>query len=163
MKWHFNFKIINLNYMLLPFIESVVVIAFASSEVFHLLTHLPNSFRTTSSSFARLVRLYSTLGGISGYIFLETRPSRSSSNSLSDNTVLLIPDNTFFSSLNRITSFVLKFFKINKDHLLPRTSHILATSHLLFPCLFLVASSSFGSIFILNTILIPITTYLITS
>ena len=74
--------------MLLPFIEAVVVIAFASSDAFHRLTHLPNSFRITSSSFARRVRLYSTLGGISGYIFLETRPSRSSSNSLSDNTVL---------------------------------------------------------------------------
>jgi hypothetical protein len=39
---------------------------FCNSGVFHRLAHFANSFIMTSSSFARVVKRYSTLGGISG-------------------------------------------------------------------------------------------------
>ena len=66
----------------------------------------PNSLSITPSSLALGVSRYSTLGGICGYIFLEIRPSRSISNNLAANTVLLIPGSNFLSSLKRTASFV---------------------------------------------------------
>lgn len=99
---------------------------------FHLVAHFANPLRTYSSSFA---------WGISGILYfwrylwinmVVTSPSRSRSNSLSERTVLLILGSILFNSLNRLTSLVLRFFSMERLHLLPNPSHMSTTSHFLY-------------------------------
>src|SRR5215212_12066068 len=99
---------------------------FFSSHFSH---HVSRLCKIGSKSFAFVVNLYSTLIGISGYIFLVIRPSFSSSDNLSDKTVLLISFRLLFNSLNLTTFLELKFFNINNDHLLPKTSQIFSIPH----------------------------------
>ncbi len=109
---------------------------------FHLLTHFPKMSKMYSSSFACLVKLYSTLTGISAYTFFDIRFAFSRSFNRSDKTVLLIPGNAFFKSLNRIGSFVLIFFKTTRAHAFPKICHISETSHWIGSSIFLGSSTS---------------------
>ena len=92
----------------------------------HLWHHLLRFSKISSRSFALFVNLYSTLIGISGYIFLVTRPSCSSSANLSERTVLLMPFKFLFNSLNLITFLLLRFLNSSNDHLLLKTFQILS-------------------------------------
>src|SRR5688572_4049273 len=95
----------------------------------HFSHHLLRLCKISSRSFVLVVNAYSTFSGISGYIFFVIKPSCSSSDNLSDKTVLLIPFRLLFNSLNLTTFLILKFFNISNDHLLPRTSQISNISH----------------------------------
>lgn len=78
--------------------------------------HLPISRSITCNSLALAVRLYSIFPCTT---FFATKPSRSSSSSLSDNTVLVIPASDFFNSLNRIASALSRLCNIKKVHRRP--------------------------------------------
>jgi len=65
---------------------------------------------------------------MSGQSSFEISPLCSSSNDVSDNTILVIPGISFFSSLYLTVSLVIRFFNIGNAHFLVNASRHLPSS-----------------------------------